>query len=80
MEADKKIFNCDCPAHRFKSSQDNTVCKHISFIMCRVVGYATVDFFKTFTLNKDEVAMIMDKMSVQREAIIMNVEAKSYER
>jgi hypothetical protein len=73
--SDKKIFNCDCPAHRFKSSQDNTVCKHISFIMCRVVGYATVDFFKTFTLNKDEVAMIMDKMSVQREAIMMNVEA-----
>lgn len=73
--SDKKIFNCDCPAHRFKSSQDHTVCKHISFIMCRVVGYATVDFFKTFTLNKDEVAMIMDKMSVQREAIMMNVEA-----
>lgn len=73
--SDKKIFNCDCPAHRFKSSQDNTVCKHISFIMCRVVGYATVDFFKTFTLNKDEVSMIMDKMSVQREAIMMNVEA-----
>ncbi len=73
--SDKKIFNCDCPAHRFKSSQDNTVCKHISFIMCRVVGYATVDFFKTFTLNKDEVTMIMDKMSVQREAIMMNVEA-----
>ena len=72
---DKKIFNCDCPAHRFKSSQDNTVCKHIAFIMCRVVGYATVDFFKTFRLNKDEVSMIMDKMSVQREAIMMNVEA-----
>ncbi len=72
--ADKKIFNCDCPAHRFKSSQDNTVCKHISFIMCRVLGYATVDFFKTFTLNKDEVTMIMDKMSAQREAIMMNVE------
>lgn len=72
---DKKIFNCDCPAHRFKSSQDNTVCKHIAFIMCRVLGYATVDFFKTFKLNKDEVTMIMDKMSVQREAIMMNVEA-----
>ncbi len=72
--ANKKIFNCDCPAHRFKSSQDNTVCKHISFIMCRVLGYATVDFFKTFTLNKDEIAMIMDKMSAQREAIMMNVE------
>ncbi len=72
--SDKKIFNCDCPAHRFKSSQDNTVCKHIAFIMCCVVGYATVDFFKTFRLNKDEVAMIMDKMSVQRESIMMNVE------
>ncbi len=71
---DKKIFNCDCPAHRFKSSQDNTVCKHISFIMCRVLGYATIDFFKTFTLNKDEVNMIMEKMSVERNAIMMNIE------
>jgi hypothetical protein len=24
-DSSKKIFNCDCPAHRFKSSSDNTV-------------------------------------------------------
>jgi hypothetical protein len=70
----KKIFNCDCPAHRFKSSGDNTVCKHISFIMCRVIGYVTEDFFTTHRLLKDEVNMIMDKMSAQREVIMTNIE------
>lgn len=70
----KKIFNCDCPAHRFKSSGDNTVCKHISFIMCRVIGYVTEDFFKNHRLSKDEVNMIIDKMSAQREVIMTNIE------
>ncbi len=70
----KKIFNCDCPAHRFKSSGDNTVCKHISFIMCRVIGYATEEFFTTFRLSKSEVQMIMNKMSAQREVIMTNIE------
>ncbi len=73
-DASKKIFNCDCPAHRFKSSGDNTVCKHISFIMCRVVGYVTTDFFTNHRLNKDEVNMILDKMSAQREVIMTHIE------
>ncbi len=73
-DSSKKIFNCDCPAHRFKSSTDDTVCKHISFIMCRVVGYVTADFFRNHRLNKDEVQMIMNKMSAQRDVIMLNIE------
>ncbi len=73
-EAPKKIFNCDCPAHKFQSGKDNVVCKHIAFVMCRVVGYITTDFFTNHRLTKDEVNMIMDKMSLQRETIILNVE------
>ncbi len=73
-DASKKIFNCDCPAHRFKSSGDNTVCKHISFIMCRVIGYVTTDFFTNHRLNNDEVNMIIDKMSAQREVIMTHIE------
>jgi hypothetical protein len=68
------IFNCDCPAHRFKSSTDNTVCKHISFIMCRIIGYVTTEFFTNHRLNKDEVNMIMNKMSVQRDVIMTHIE------
>ncbi len=73
-DSSKKIFNCDCPAHRFKSSTDDTVCKHISFIMCRVVGYVTADFFRNHRLNKNEVQMIMNKMSAQRDVIMLNIE------
>jgi hypothetical protein len=73
-DSSKKIFNCDCPAHRFKSSGDNTVCKHISFIMCRIIGYVTTEFFTNHRLNKDEVNMIMHKMSAQRDVIMTHIE------
>ncbi len=73
-DSSKKIFNCDCPAHRFKSSSDNTVCKHISFIMCRVIGHITKEFFTTHRLSREEVNMIMEKMSVQREEILVHIE------
>jgi hypothetical protein len=73
-DASKKIFNCDCPAHRFKSSSDNTVCKHISFIMCRVIGHISKEFFTTHRLSREEVNMIMEKMSVQPEELLSYIE------
>lgn len=75
IDADKKSFYCNCPAHKFQGARDNTVCKHISFIMCRVVGYMTEEFFKTLRLTKAETDMIVEKVSVQREVLMMHIEA-----
>lgn len=75
IEADKKSFYCNCPAHKFQGARDNTVCKHISFVMCRVVGYMTEEFFKTHRLTKAETNMVVEKVSVRREVLMMHIEA-----
>ncbi len=73
-EDDRKSFYCDCPAHKFQGARDNTVCKHISFVMCRVVGYMTAEFFTTHRLTKPELDMVVEKVSVRRELLMMHIE------
>jgi Ring finger domain len=75
IDAEKKSFYCNCPAHKFQGARDNTVCKHISFVMCRVVGYMTEEFFKTHRLTKAETDMVVEKVSVRREVLMMHIEA-----
>ncbi len=75
IDAEKKSFYCNCPAHKFQGARDNTVCKHIAFVMCRVVGYMTEEFFKTHRLTKAETDMVVEKVSVRREVLMMHIEA-----
>ena len=47
----KGTFWCSCPDHKFNSSRNGTVCKHISFIVCRVAKVLDWRFFETKELD-----------------------------
>ena len=38
-------FWCNCPGHKFNATKKNIVCKHISFLLCRVVRCFDVQLF-----------------------------------
>lgn len=45
-------FTCNCMNFICRSKQHNSVCKHITFIVCKVLGIYDYKFFETKKLNK----------------------------
>lgn len=78
MEPDGRTFDCDCPAHRFQRGGGYAACKHICFVLCRVVGYISELFFQTYRLDDAEVQMVLQQMSASRETILQSVEASRH--
>jgi hypothetical protein len=78
IDAEGRTFDCDCPAHRFQRGGSYAACKHICFVLCRVVGYVSEPFFMNYRLDEAEVKMILDQMSASREDILQSVEANRH--
>jgi hypothetical protein len=47
----RDTFWCSCPDHKFNSAKMGTVCKHISFIVCKVAKIMDPEFFRTKVLS-----------------------------
>ena len=62
-ESEKGTFWCSCPDHKFNSSKKNTVCKHICFIVCKILKYLNVDFFTNKTLSEEQINTLIKKLT-----------------
>jgi hypothetical protein len=54
---------CSCIDHKLNSSKKNTVCKHISFIVCKVMKVLDLDFFETKQLTETQLQSLLNKFS-----------------
>lgn len=60
---EKGSFYCSCPDHKFNSAKKNTVCKHITFIVCQVAKVMTRHFFETKYLTQQQTEDLIKKVS-----------------
>lgn len=58
---DKGSFWCNCPDHKFNSKKKNIVCKHISFIVCKVAKIFDTNYFETKILTPEQFNIIVNK-------------------
>jgi hypothetical protein len=61
--SDKGTFWCSCPDHKFNSSKKGTVCKHICFIVCKILKFLDPEFFSTKKLTKEKLEQLVNKLS-----------------
>ncbi len=62
-EEEENTFWCNCPDHKFNSSKNDTCCKHISFIICKVLKYLEPQFFEDKKLPEYELAILLSKLT-----------------
>jgi len=59
----KETFWCSCMYHKFQSGKYNTVCKHICFVVCKILKYLNKGFFETRKLNNELRTKLVNKLS-----------------
>ena len=59
----KETFWCSCMYHKFQSGKYNTVCKHICFVVCKILKYLNKGFFETRKLSNELRTKLVNKLS-----------------
>ena len=62
-QSDKGTFWCSCPDHKFNSGKKGTVCKHICFIVCKILRYLNKDFFDSKKLPDEQIEQLVAKLT-----------------
>lgn len=78
-DSPKGTFWCNCADHKFNSSKKGTSCKHICFLVCKVMKIFDVNFFNTKKLNQQQIDALIQKLtsdSIWKDASI----AKEFEK
>jgi hypothetical protein len=63
----KGSFWCTCADHKFNSSKKNIVCKHICFIVCKVLKILQPYYFETKTLTSEHLVQLLNKFNVDSD-------------
>ncbi len=63
----KGSFWCSCADHKFNSAKKNIVCKHICFIVCKVLKILEPGYFDTKTLTPTQLTELLNKFNVDSE-------------
>ena len=63
----KGSFWCTCADHKFNSSKKNIVCKHICFIVCKVLKILQPYYFETKTLTPEHLEQLLNKFNVDSD-------------
>lgn len=64
---DKHTFWCSCADHKFNSTKKNIVCKHICFIVCKVLKILQIYFFETKQLTSKHLEQLLGKFDINSE-------------
>ena len=68
FDADNKgTFWCTCADHKFNSGKKNIVCKHICFIVCKVLKILQTYFFDTKRLTPEHLTQLLDKFNINSD-------------
>ena len=60
-------FWCSCADHKFNSAKKNTVCKHICFVVCKIMRILQTYFFETKTLSSEHLNLLLEKFQENAE-------------
>jgi hypothetical protein len=67
LQNEPTTFWCSCIDHKLNSSKKNTVCKHIAFIVCKVMKILEINFFESKKLSAEQLQMLLAKFSNNSE-------------
>lgn len=62
-DSPKGTFWCNCADHKFNSSKKGTSCKHICFLVCKVMKIFDLNFFATKKLNQLQIDALIQKLT-----------------
>ena len=62
-ESPKGTFWCNCADHKFNSSKKGTACKHICFLVCKVIKILDPEFFEDKNLSTEQIDMLLKKLT-----------------
>jgi hypothetical protein len=62
-DSPKGHFWCSCADHKFNSSKKGTVCKHICFVVCKVLKVLQPYFFDTKKLKQEHLDALIQKLT-----------------
>lgn len=63
----KGTFWCSCADHKFNSAKKNIVCKHICFIVCKVLKILQTYYFETKKLSHEHLLQLLGKFDINSE-------------
>lgn len=63
----KGTFWCNCADHKFNSTKKNIVCKHICFIICKVLKILQTYFFDTKKLTFEHLTELLNKFDTSSD-------------
>ncbi len=63
FQNEPQTFWCSCIDHKLNSSKKNTVCKHIAFIVCKVMKLFELEFFETKKLSDKHLQELLNRFS-----------------
>lgn len=63
----KGTFWCSCADHKFNSGKKNIVCKHICFIVCKVLKVLQTYYFDSKKLTPEHLAQLLSKFDSNSE-------------
>ena len=63
----KGTFWCNCADHKFNSTKKNIVCKHICFIICKVLKILQTYFFDTKKLTFEHLTELLSKFDTSSD-------------
>ena len=69
----KGNFICNCKDFQFRAHKKNIVCKHISFIVCKVCKVLDHNYFKTKKMSDDNIKYITEYIT-NKESWTINKE------
>jgi phosphopantetheine adenylyltransferase len=67
LKNEPATFWCSCIDHKLNSKKKDIVCKHISFIVCKVMKILELYFFDTKKLSEEHLQLLLEKFSDKSE-------------
>jgi hypothetical protein len=62
-DSPKGHFWCSCADHKFNSAKKGTVCKHICFVVCKILKVLEPYFFETKKLKQEHLDALLQKLT-----------------
>lgn len=67
MQNESSTFWCSCIDHKLNSAKKHTVCKHIAFVVCKVIKVLELYFFESKKLTNEHLQLLLAKISNKSE-------------
>ena len=73
---DSPMFWCSCSDHKFNSKKNGTLCKHISFLICKVGKIFDKNIFNNNNLNNVQLNQLLDRLQSNDINMFKNILVK----